>query len=163
MAYTKRRRSSPKRHTKKRRSMGAVKKRKESIARLGGLVGGAVATGMINKYVTPMLAKSIGEHTPKVLAALEIAVGYFLPAYVKGELVAGIGDGMIAAGGLGLLKEFGVINGIPIIAGFKELNAVNGVNPTQSKVVDMSTSNSHGYRPSVSQVMNGIYNRAPFD
>ncbi len=165
MAYHKTRRrrsssrkSSPRRTTRTRRRIGGISTRakRDSMPRLAGLVAGAVATGLINKMVGKM-AKPLD---PKIVCAGEVIIGYFLPNFIKGDLVAGIGDGMVAAGGLGLLHEFNVINGIPIIAGWRELNTVNGV-PKKVTPRELSTQNS--YRPSVSQVMNGIYYRRPLD
>lgn len=116
MAYRTRRRKS----ASTRRKVGAVGKRRDGITRTIGLVLGAVGTGLINKYVGTKV-------DGKVLAFGEVALGYFLPNFIKGNLGAGIGDGLIAAGGLNLLSEFGVLNGIPVIAGWRELSSVNGV------------------------------------
>lgn len=151
MAYRTRRRHT-KRHTTRRR-MGAVKGKRGSMSHIAGLIGGAVVTGVINKFVGSKL-------DPKILAGLEVVGGYFLPTFVKGDLMQGVGDGMIAAGGLSLLQQFGVLNGIPIIAGWRELNTVNGV---EKKVTPKELSTQNSYRPSVSQVFNGIYNRRPMD
>lgn len=122
MAYrkaTRRKKSAP-----RRRKMGAIGRRREGIQRTLGLVGGAVLTGVINNMIP---TDKLGEHGKKYIAAGEVVLGYLLPSFIKGDLFAGIGDGLIAAGGLNLLSEFGVISGIPTIAGWRELNAVNGV------------------------------------
>lgn len=129
MAYrrkTHRRKSAPKR---RRSRMGAIGRRREGIQRTLGLVGGAVLTGVINNMI-PTTGKDgkpfLGENGKKIIAAGEVVVGYLLPSFIKGELFAGIGDGLVAAGGLNLLHEFGVISGIPTIAGWRELHTVNG-------------------------------------
>lgn len=123
MAYrrkTHRRKSAPKR---RRSRMGAIGRRREGIQRTLGLVGGAVLTGVINNMIP---TDKLGEHGKKYIAAGEVVLGYLLPGFIKGDLFAGIGDGLIAAGGLNLLHEFGVISGIPTIAGWRELHTVNG-------------------------------------
>lgn len=162
MAYRKRPRRSVRRsHAKgapSRRRVGGIRRKikRDSMPRLAGLIAGAVATGLINKLVSKM-AKPLD---PKIVAGGEVLIGYFLPNFIKGEIIAGVGDGMIAAGGLSLLHELNVINGIPIIAGWKELNTINGPGKEVTPR-DISTQNS--YRPSVSQTMNGYYYRRPMD
>lgn len=125
MAYrrksTHRRKSAPKH---RRRRMGSIGRRREGIQRTLGLVGGAVLTGVINNMIP---ADKLGTHGKKYIAAGEVVLGYLLPGFIKGDLFAGVADGLIAAGGLNLLHEFGVISGIPVIAGWRELNTVNGI------------------------------------
>lgn len=125
MAYRKRsahrRKSAPKR---RRSRMGAIGRRREGIQRTLGLVGGAVLTGVINNMIP---SDKLGTNGKKYIAAGEVVLGYLLPGFIKGDLFAGIGDGLIAAGGLNLLHEFGVISGIPVIAGWRDLSTVNGV------------------------------------
>ncbi len=150
MAYRKRsthrRKSGPKR---RRSRMGAIGRRREGIQRTLGLVGGAVLTGFLNGVV-PM--DKLGTNGKKYIAAGEVVLGYFLPQFLKGDLFAGVGDGLIAAGGLNLLHEFGVINGIPTIAGWRELSPVNGV---PQKTVEQQ----NGDRDNVSYMYNNAYGR----
>jgi hypothetical protein len=156
MAYRSKRRSSTKRRSSGRRRIGGVKARRESVTRVIGLVGGAIGTGLINKYAGAKL-------NPKILGAIEVVAGYFLPTFIKGDLASGIGDGLIAGGGFTLAREFNLISGIPIIAGWKELGTVNGTprTPDQRRVMEASVEG--GFRPSVSQVFNGMYYRRPMD
>lgn len=166
MAYrAKKRRSSHRRksHRKgsRRRRMGAVSTggRRGRLTRvLGGLVG-VVGSKYINKI------RGVEKLDPKILAAIVIAAGYFapsvIPARMRSPFVEGIADGLMISGGLSLATEFGVINGIPIVSGWREFNAVNGVEDTRKvthkELIDHA--NTEVYRPSVSQVMNGYYNR----
>lgn len=129
MAYrrrTHRKKSSPRRRS---RRMGAIRLRRDGVQRTLGLIGGAVLTGVINNMI-PDTTKDgkpfLGEHGKAIIAAGEVVLGYLLPGFVKSDLFAGVGDGMIAAGGLNLLHEVGVIKGIPTIAGWRELHTVNG-------------------------------------
>lgn len=164
MAYRKRTRSKRRSHSRavvhrRSRRMSGIRSRakRDSMPRLAGLVAGAVATGLINKFVGKM-AKPLD---PKLVAAGEIVIGYFLPNFVKGDLVAGIGDGMVAAGGLSLLTQLNVLNGIPIVAGWRELNTVNG--PGKDAVSPRDIALENNFRPTVSQMMNGYYYRRPMD
>jgi len=139
---------------KTKRKVGAVKRAKSTgTARLAGLVIGAAATGLLNKMV--------GEKIDgKILSAGEVAIGYFLPQFIKGNaLVAGVGDGMIAAGGLNMLKEFGVLNGMNLINGYSDLNTINGL-PQQLE--DMAIQPQQTYKKvgglGMANVINGVPN-----
>jgi hypothetical protein len=61
--------------------------------------------GAVTKYLPASL-------NDKVKSAIPVAVGLFLPKFVKGDAAAGIGTGMVAVGGLKLVQSFGVLNGI---------------------------------------------------
>ena len=99
----KRRRSFKKRSTRRRRS---------SMSGTGGTVTNALAmvTGaVIGRVLSTKLSSKVN---PKILAGGQIAVGYFLPKFVKNKFVAGIGTGMIVNGGVQALSSFGVISAI---------------------------------------------------
>lgn len=156
MAYRKktvrRRRSAPKRKSTRRRRIGGVSTRKANVTRLLGLVAGAVAPSLLGNIKvggSPIDAKIVG--------AASVAIGYLLPGFVKGDLVAGIGDGLIAGGGVMLLNEFNVLNGIPIIAGWKEMNTINGPGPTQQPIREVAQAST--FRPTAAQIMRGVYNK----
>lgn len=135
--------------------MGAVRS-KQDTTRVLGLVVGAVATTFLGNMVPATVDR-------KIVAAGEVVLGYLLPGFVKNNpLIAGVGDGMIAAGGLTLVKEMGVLNGIPIIAGYKELSTINGPTPRTARKVSEVARESN-YRPTVSQMMNGVYYRRQYD
>jgi hypothetical protein len=89
----KRRKSTRRRRSSRR--MGAVDK--AAIGSTLGIVAGAV----IGKKVAQMLP--IGDERIKNAAVL--AVGLFFPRLVKGDMGKAIGNGMIAAGGAGLIGK----------------------------------------------------------
>ena len=69
------------------------------------VIAGAAAGRLVSQRVFPNL-------NPNLKAAGIIALGAFvMPKIVKGSMGQGLGDGMVAAGGLGLLSNFGVISG----------------------------------------------------
>jgi hypothetical protein len=68
-------------------------------------IAGAVAAGAVTKF----LPSTMNE---KLKAAVPVVVGIMLPKYLKGNIGAGIGAGMVAAGGLKLVQSFGILNGI---------------------------------------------------
>ena len=98
------RRSAPSRRRKSRR-MGAIGK--SFIMDAAGLVAGAAAARVLT---------SSGKILPNIDAKLKsagvIALGAFFPKLLKGSFGKSIGDGMVAAGGLGLLQSTGVLGAI---------------------------------------------------
>jgi len=84
--------------TKRRRSrVGAVPK--GSIMSSIGLIAGAVAGRLVAKKVLPNVDE-------KIKNVGVVAVGFLLPKFIKSEIGKSIGNGMIAAGGLGLAGSF---------------------------------------------------------
>lgn len=161
MAYRARRRRTT-RHKRSGRRMGAVRGRRDAIQRTLGLVAGAAATGFINGMIMDYQTKNPGTVIDsKIIALGEMAIGYFGPSFIgKGnDLVAGLGDGMIAAAGLNLLRDLDVIKGIPVIAGWRELQTVSGVNDQPTKEKGMSD----GYVPSNVHGMYNAYSRSTAD
>lgn len=163
-SYRRRTSSAPKRRG--RRRIGAVSGRKQNAARMLGVVAGAV----LPQFIAGKTIFGI-TFTPTVTGAVSAGLGFFAPRFIKGDFVEGVGLGMIGSGGALLLKGFGVLNGIPIIAGWQDMKAINGApaaspafqaNETTTTRV-RNVANSRSFRPSVSQVFNGVYNRRPMD
>lgn len=163
MAYRKktvRRRTSHSRRRDSRR-MGAASrrlKREGSGTRLIGLIVGAVAPALIS---TIKMKDKSGVEKPldaKIVGGISVAVGYFLPNFLKGDIFKGIGDGMIAGGGAILVNDLGLLNGLPLIAG-PGFNAINGPGEQKSAETLKESAAYTSYQPTVSQMINGIYNR----
>jgi hypothetical protein len=81
-----------------------------------GKVGGAAST-VLYTVAGAAAAQLVGKFLPaatndKIKAAVPVAVGLFLPKFVKGAAGQGLAAGMIAVGGLKLVQSFGVLNGI---------------------------------------------------
>jgi hypothetical protein len=99
-----RRRKAAKRSPRRRRMSGI------------GKVGGAAST-VLYTVAGAAAAQLVGKFLPaatndKIKAAVPVAVGLFLPKFVKGAAGQGLAAGMIAVGGLKLVQSFGVLNGI---------------------------------------------------
>ncbi len=93
---------------KRRRSrVGAVPK--GSIMASVGLIAGAVAGRLVAKKVLPNVDE-------KIKNVGVVAVGFLLPKFMKSEMGKSIGNGMIAAGGLGLAASF-----LPAISGVDDM------------------------------------------
>jgi hypothetical protein len=106
-----RRKKQVKRKTTRRRRMGATGGGLMSVAYL---VGGAVAAQLVGKVVDTALAKStMSDMTKKAISgAAPIVAGYFTPKFIKGDVGAKLGAGMVAVGGLKLVQATGVISGM---------------------------------------------------
>ena len=85
-----------------------------------GKVGGAAST-VLYTVAGAAAAQLVGKFLPaatndKIKAAVPVAVGLFLPKFVKGPAGQGLAAGMIAVGGLKLVQSFGVLNGIGAVS-----------------------------------------------
>ena len=94
-----RKRKSHKRKTHHRRKhrMGAIGG--SGIGSIAGIIAGAVA----GRWVAKSVLTSVDE---RIKNAGVIALGAFFPKLVKGDMGKAIGNGMIAAGGAGLVGNF---------------------------------------------------------
>jgi hypothetical protein len=85
--------------------MGAIGK--SFIMDAAGLVVGAAAARILTSS-----GKILPNLDPKIKSAAVIAIGAFFPKFIKGSLGKSIGDGMVAAGGLGLLQSTNILGAI---------------------------------------------------
>lgn len=103
-----RRRKAAKKSSRRRRMSGI------------GKVGGA-ASSVLYTVAGAAAAQLVGRFLPaatndKIKAAVPVAVGLFLPKFVKGAAGQSLAAGMIAVGGLKLVQSFGVLNGIGAVS-----------------------------------------------
>ena len=96
-------RKTHRRKTGHHRRMSGVKG--GAIMEVIAIAGGAIAA----KFIIKSLA---GKMNDKMLNGIVLAGGVFLPKFVKGDFGKGLGAGMIAAGSVGMLNSFGVLQGI---------------------------------------------------
>jgi hypothetical protein len=99
----------------RRRRISGVGK-SNTIMQIAGLAGGAVLARLANN----LILKAKPDLNSKLINAAQIGLGVYLPKLIKSSLGKDLGAGMIAAGGLGLVTSFGVINGIDVISGMEE-------------------------------------------
>jgi hypothetical protein len=100
----KRKKSSKKRSSRPRRS---------SMGAMGGALNnaiGIVAGAAIGRIVANKLLPN--EYTKIKNAGVAILGAYLMPKLIKGSFGTSIGAGMVAAGGIGLLTDFGVVGAI---------------------------------------------------
>jgi hypothetical protein len=93
-----RKKTSRKRTTYRRRKMSGIGAVGEMASNVLYAVAGGVMAGAVVKYLPSTL-------NDKIKAAVPVAVGLFLPRFVKGNAGAGIGAGMVAVGGLKLFSS----------------------------------------------------------
>jgi len=126
MARRRKRSAAPKR---RRRSMSGVAGSKNVLMTVAGIAGGALAARLIGNY-----AGKMGNLSPKIISAGQVALGIFFPKFVKGKLGQDLGAGMVAVGGLSLAQNFNVISGIGnygedmevTVSGTDMLSPING-------------------------------------
>lgn len=106
------RRKATKKRTTRRRRMSGVGAMGSQVTNAVYTIAGAVAAGAVAKFLPATM-------NDKLKAAVPVVVGIMLPKYLKGNIGAGIGAGMVAAGGLKLVQSFGILNGIGAYAGYQ--------------------------------------------
>lgn len=97
-----------KKHTKRRHRIGAAPK--GMITSILGIAAGAVVGRMVAKKLLPNVDERIKNAGVVVLGAM------VMPKVLKSDLGRAIGNGMIAAGGVGLAGSF-----LPAIAGTEDM------------------------------------------
>jgi hypothetical protein len=70
------------------------------------VIGGAAAGSLLAQKLFPTMDEKIKN------AAIAGVGAFLLPKLVKGSMGSALGMGMVASGGIGLLKNFGVISGV---------------------------------------------------
>lgn len=104
MAYRKSRKKGQKKSSRRRRMSGMGS---NVIMQALGLVAGAAAGRIVGSS-----SKILPNIDSKIKNAGVVALGVFLPKFVKNPISSSVGAGMIAVGGLGLLQSTGVIGAI---------------------------------------------------
>ncbi|MEI8138152.1 MAG: hypothetical protein WCH21_12580 [Bacteroidota bacterium] len=106
-----------KKHSKKTHS----RRRSKRMGAAGSTLTNAlftIAGGVAARFVSNTInGTSLNDSYKKYVASVApIAVGIFLPKFIKSDMGKALGTGMIAVGGLGLVQSTGVLSGMPMIA-----------------------------------------------
>ena len=104
----KRKKHTKKHHRRRRHSIGAAPK--GMLTSILGIAAGAVVGRMVAKKLLPNVDEKIKNAGVVVLGAM------VMPKVLKSDLGRAIGNGMIAAGGVGLAGSF-----LPAIAGTEDM------------------------------------------
>jgi len=109
-----RRKIGAKRHASKRRVSGHKRRRRIGAISGGGsimdaamVIGGAIAA----REASNVVSKQFPGTSLAVIGAGQVAVGYFLPHFVKKPWAKNLGLGMMAMGGTQLVVSAGLISG----------------------------------------------------
>lgn len=120
---------------KKKKSRGTPRRRRSH--RMGAvnlqMVGMKVAGIAVSAFADNLAKKNFTSISPKILGVGELAVGIFLPRFMKGPLGEGLADGMLAVGTMNLLKSFSVISGVGAVPARVPLRR-GAISPSQSAV-----------------------------
>jgi hypothetical protein len=98
---------------KKSSKKRSVRRRRSSMGAMGGGLNnvlGIVAGAAIGRIVANKLLPNVDSKIKNAGVAVLGAFG--MPKLIKGSFGASIGAGMVAAGGIGLLSDFGVVGAI---------------------------------------------------
>jgi len=107
-----RKKTSKKRVTRKRsKRMGAAG---STLTNALFTIAGGVAARFVSNTING--TKLNDSYKKYVASVAPIAVGIFLPKFIKSDMGKALGTGMIAVGGLGLVQSTGVLSGMPFIA-----------------------------------------------
>jgi hypothetical protein len=106
-----------KKHLKKTHS----RRRSKRMGAAGSTLTNAlftIAGGVAARFVSNTInGTTLNDSYKKYVASVApIAVGIFLPKFIKSDMGKALGTGMIAVGGLGLVQSTGVLSGMPMIA-----------------------------------------------
>jgi len=119
------------RKTSRRRRMSGIG---GSVASAAYIAGGAIlAQVIVQKLVAPRTTDMTSTTQGLIAGAVPIVLGYLTPKFIKSDVGMKLGAGMIATGGLNLVKTTGLISGMgtnyysnkPVrnIAGYQGANA----------------------------------------
>lgn len=101
-------------HSRRRRHGHKMAGMKGALSSVIYIAGGAVLAQAATKLIDKATATSTMSATTKNLidGAAPVVLGILTPKFIKGDVGAKIGAGMIAVGGLKLVQAAGVLNGI---------------------------------------------------
>lgn len=168
MAYRKksrRRSSSAPRKTRTRsrrrgRRMGAISIRRNRVQKLLGVAVGAIGAPYLKKI--PGFDKLDSTLQNGIIAAIGV-FGPSLPVkFLQGEFIGSVFDGIAVAGAVGLVNDLGLLNGLPIVSGWRDMNTINGLGVVKGGVPAREVQESiaePGYSPTTSQVFSSYYYR----
>ena len=99
-----------KHHSRRRSRMSGISSGIGSAAMVAG--GAILASVLIQKVISPATSSQSATVRNVVNGVAPIALGLLTPKFIKGATGANLGAGMIAVGGLNLVKTTGLISGI---------------------------------------------------
>lgn len=121
-------------HKKSRKKKSAPRRRRR-VSGIGNnstllTIGAAVGGYFVGQKVNDLITTKLPNVDPKLIAAAEVVAGFLLPKYVMKNSMAGklIGGALMGTGAHLGLKEFGIVSGLPVVNGYRDLRSVAGIN-----------------------------------
>lgn len=100
---------SHRKHTRRHKMSGIG----GSVASAAYIAGGAIlAQVIVQKLVAPRTTDMTSTTQGLIAGAVPIVLGYLTPKFIKSDVGMKLGAGMIATGGLNLVKTTGLISGM---------------------------------------------------
>ena len=118
-----RKRKAKKTSPRRRRVSGVALSAKSPLVQYGAIAAGYFLGGRINDA----LVNVTGTLDPKIVAAAEVLGGYLIRSKLKGAAGAVAGGVLMGAGLKKGLQEFGIVSGVPVVSGYKDLRTINGL------------------------------------
>ena len=109
---------------RRRRVSGVALNAKNPIVSIGSIAAGYFIGTKINDALSNVIPSTID---PKIVAAAEAVAGYLIRSKVKGMPGAVVGGVLLGAGIKKGLQAFGVVSGIPVVNGYRDLRTINGL------------------------------------
>lgn len=126
MPYRKKSRSKAKKSTGRRRRRVSGIGNNSTLLTIGAAVGGYFLGPKLNEMIVAKVGTNVD---PKLIAAAEVLAGVLIPkSLMKNSMPGKLLGGFLMGTGANLaLKEFGVISGLPVLNGYRDLRAVAGI------------------------------------
>jgi hypothetical protein len=120
-----RRKRSSKKTTshRRRRVSGVALNAKSPLLQYGSIAAGY----FLGDKVNDLLSKITGTLDPKIVAAAEVVAGYLIKSKMKGAAGTVAGGVLMGAGAKKGLQAFGVVAGLPVVNGYRDLKTINGL------------------------------------
>lgn len=130
--------------------------RRRSTRRSMGAVGAGMASDILSVTAGAVIAQKVvsmlsGRLDAKIASAVPVAIGVFLPKFVKNPMAKGVANGMIAVGGQKLVASFlpalGATDDVVLVSGLDEIGALDqiGYGSDISEINGTDISEINGY------------------
>lgn len=140
------------RRSSRRRISGISKN--STLIMLASAAGGYFFGQKLNDKLTDPTTGPLKNVDPKLLAAGEVAIGLFgkkaLPARLQKNMVVELAAGILLGAGIHEgLKSFGIVSGVPVLAGYRDIKTISGI-PTPA------VNNNNGSSLNSMQIISGV-------
>lgn len=134
---------------KKNKNKNTYRRPKRSIGAVGAEMASEILATTAGAVVgVKMITMLSGKIDGKIASAIPLAVGVFLPKFVKNPMVKGVAQGMIAVGGMklvtNLLPALGASDDVVLVSGVDEIGALDQIGADIAEVNGMDINEVNG-------------------